>query len=884
MERSSIINKGKGALARSANSYPTHNQPDNTRPRLFVLDADNLITRMKIFKYPLFILFLFPAYLIPTAALYSQKQTVEYGEPEELEIGGIEVTGIFFSDPAAIKSVAGLKVGQVIKIPGTEITKAMRNLWKLRLFDDVSITQDKRIGNIIFLSIHLVERARLANWSYRGVKQGVHDDLNDVIKPFLIKGQVAGTAMQINAKNAIEKYYIDKGYLDAVVTVSEEETSERSNAVNLIFNIDPKEKVKIADISFTGNEEVKDKKLRKLLKETKAKSHLLKKSKFVDKDFETDKQAIIDYYHTLGYRDAAIVSDTVWRDKKGFLNIQMAIDEGDKYYFGDITWKGNTIHDSESLSKILGIKKGEVYNEKLLDSRLHFSIDGRDISSLYLDDGYLFFTVDPTEISVVNDTIDLEMRIFEGPQATIDEVIIKGNTRTHEHVIRRELRTQPGQKFSRSDIIRSQRQIIALGYFNPENLGIETPVDQANGTVDIIYEVEERPSDQLELSAGWGGFGRSKVIGTLGVTFNNFSLRNIFNKNAWSPLPQGDGQRFSVRAQTNGDFFQSYNFSFTEPWLGGKRPNSFTVGGVLTKFNQEDFGGGRLAIGRAYVGLGSRLKWPDDNFVSNTTLNIEYLNLNNYATGDFVDKFGKGIENGFYNNYSISQTLARTTINEPTFPRTGSEISLTIKATLPYSLLGREVNMDDPMDLYKWVEYHKWRFDAAWYTPVVGKFVLKTAAKMGYLGFYNKDIGAPPFERFEVGGDGLSNQQFGITGKDIIAMRGYETGDIAANQLGGAAIFNKFTAELRYPLSLNPSSTVFALMFLEGGNAWKTFEDYNPFDLKRSAGVGLRAYLPMFGLLGFDFGYGWDNINKIESGAKWTEFGNFNIILGFEPD
>ncbi len=838
---------------------------------------------MKSLRYTKKIIFFLAFSFLYTFNLLSQTPTIEYGAVQELEIGGIEVKGVFFSDPNAIKSVAGLQVGQIIKIPGTDITRAMKNLWKLRLFDDVQITQDKKIGNIIFLSIHLMERSRLAGWSYRGVKQGLHNDLNDVVTPFLIKGQVAGTAMQINASNAIEKYFTEKGYLDVVVTTKEEEASDRVNAINLVFDIDTKEKITIEDITFAGNEVVKEKKLRGLMKETKAKSHILKKSKYIESDFDSDKLAVIAHYNTLGYRDAKITNDSIWRDAEG-MKMLITIDEGDKYYFGDISWKGNTKYDAEALNKVLGIRKGEVYNEELLDSRLRFSIDSRDVSSIYMDDGYLFFNVEPTEISVEDDTIDIEMRIFEGPQATIDEVIIKGNTRTHEHVIRRELRTQPGQKFSRSDIIRSQRQIIALGYFNPENLGIQTPVDQTNGTVDIIYEVEERPSDQLELSAGWGGFGRSKVIGTLGVTFNNFSLRNIFNRDAWSPLPQGDGQRFSIRAQTNGDFFQSYNFSFTEPWLGGKRPNSFTVGGVLTKYNQEFFSGGKLAIGRAYVGLGSRLKWPDDNFVSNTTLNLEYLNLEDYSTGDFRDKFGNVISDGFFNNFSISQTIARTTINEPTFPRSGSQISLTLQATLPYSLLGRNVDVNNPTELYRFVEYHKWRLDAEWYTPVVGKLVLKTSTKMGFLGFYNKDIGAPPFERFEVGGDGLSNQQFGITGKDILAMRGYETEDIAANQFGGATIFNKFTAELRYPLSLNPSSTIFGLLFLEGGNAWKNFDDYNPFDLKRSAGVGVRAYLPMFGLLGFDFGYGFDNVTKIRNGAKWTEFGNFNIILGFEPD
>jgi len=559
--------------------------------------------------------------------------------------------------------------------------------------------------------------------------------------------------------------------------------------------------------------------------------------------------------------------------------------EGKKYYFGEITWKGNTMHTSDQLSRILGIRKGEVFNEELLESRLRFSLDGRDVTSLYMDDGYLFFNVEPTVVSVNDNMIDLEMRIFEGPQATIDEVIIKGNTRTHEHVIRRELRTQPGQKFSRSDIIRSQRQIIALGYFNPENLGIQTPVDQTNGTVDIIYEVEERPSDQLELSAGWGGFGRSKIIGTLGVTFNNFSLRNLFNKEAWSPLPQGDGQRLSLRIQTNGDFFQSYNFSLTEPWLGGKRPNSFTVGGVITNVDQTYYQGGKLNISRAFVGLGSRMKWPDDNFISNTTLSTEFIKLQNYSSGDFFDKNGVQITNGNFKNFSIQQTVARTTINEPTFPRNGSLISLTVQFTLPYTgLFGRDYDPDSPQSLYEYIEYHKWSIDADWYTPLVGKLVLKTAAKLGYLGYYNEDIGAPPFERFEVGGDGLSTQQFGITGKDIISLRGYELDAITANEKGGATIFNKFTLELRYPLSLNPSSTIFATMFLTSGNAWKRFQDYNPFNQLRAAGVGLRAYLPMFGLLGFDYAYGWDNQALLNSGAKWSQYGNFNIVLGFEPD
>lgn len=851
---------------------------------LYVFVADNLITRMKSMRFRYLFIVCLSFFVWAPSSLLSQTTPVQYGEVEELEIGGIEVVGVFFSDPNAIKSVAGLKVGQVIKIPGTDITKAMRNLWKLRLFDNVQINQDKRIGDIVFLTIRLSEQSRLAGWSYRGVPQSVHDDLNEILTPFLIKGQVASTANQINARNAIKKYYIEKGHLDATVEVREEEAGERANAINLIFEIDPKEKIKIEKIACDGCNAISEADLRKYLKETKAKSHLLKKSKYVQSDFEADKALVIAQYRKQGYRDAQITGDTIWRNNDGLMEMVVSISEGQKYYFGNITWKGNTVHTNDQLTRILGIRKEEVFNEELLESRLRFSIDGRDITSLYMDDGYLFFNVVPTEISVVDNTIDLEMRIFEGPQATIDEVIIKGNTRTHEHVIRRELRTQPGQKFSRSDIIRSQRQIIALGYFNPESLGIQTPVDQTNGTVDIIYEVEERPSDQLELSAGWGGFGRSQIIGTLGVTFNNFSLRNLFKPEAWSPLPQGDGQRLSVRIQTNGDFFQSYNFSLTEPWLGGNRPNSFTVGGVITKVDQTAYQGGKLKISRGFVGLGSRLKWPDDNFISNTTLSLEFIELDNYSTGDFLDKNGRPITDGLFKNFSVAQTIARSTINEPNFPRNGSLISLTIQATLPYSLFGRNYIPDDPQSEYEYVEYHKWDVDAEWYTPLVGKLVLKTAAKLGYLGFYNPDIGAPPFERFIVGGDGLSNQQFAITGQDIISLRGYELADITANQSGGATVFNKFTVELRYPLSLNPSSTIFGMLFLTSGNAWKNFEDYNPFNQLRAAGVGVRAFLPMFGLLGFDYAYGWDNQSKLNAGARWTEYANFNIVLGFEPE
>ncbi len=780
----------------------------------------------------------------------------------------------------------GLKVGDKITIPGNDITRAILNLWKLRLFTDVQIIQEKIIGESIFLNIYLQERPRLSRYAYNGVSKSAHDDLNDVVKPFLIKGQIVSEDTKLSAVEAIRKYYRDKGFHDVEVTVKEHPEEKIANAVALDFDIDKHERVKIAEITFNGNTHVKNGKLKKLMKKTKARTRLLARSKLVRKDYKEDKDALVKYYNTLGYRDMQITHDTIWRDHKGLIHIAMDISEGNRYYFRNITWKGNSIHPDEKLADLLGIKKGDVYDEDLLDKRLHFSLDGRDVSSLYLDDGYLFFNVDPVEVAVENDSIDLEMRIFEGPQATIDRVVIEGNDRTHEHVIRRELRTTPGQKFSRSDIIRSQRQILNLGYFDQEHLDIETPVDQARGTVDIIYKVQEKPSDQLELSAGWGGYGTSKVIGTLGVVFNNFSLRNVLNKEAWHPLPQGDGQKLSLRAQTNGDYYQSYNFAFTEPWLGGRKPTSFTIGAVRTAFNNQYYNGGKLAINQAYTGIGTRLRWPDDNFLINGTVTLEGLKLTDYTTQDFVDKYGNYIANGNYNNFSLTLTFARTTINEPTFPRTGSNVSLTLKLTPPYTtLFGRTIkDMNDPQDLYRWVEYHKWRIDADWYTPLAGKFVLKTEAKMGFLGYYNRAIGVSPFERFELGGDGISNQQYGITGKDIISQRGYETTDFAANNNGGGTIFSKYTVELRYPVSLNPSSTIFGLAFLQGGNSWSKFKDYNPFDLRKSAGFGVRVFLPMFGLLGFDYGWGWDKPNLIQNGAKWSQFGKFSLILGYEPD
>jgi len=837
----------------------------------------------------------------------------DYSQRETYEIGGVTVNGAESRDRNAIISIAGFKVGNKINIPGEDIPKAIRALWKLKLFEEVQILQTKKVDKIIFLEIYLRERPTLSRYSFKGIKKSQHDDINDFLETILTKGGIVTDDMKINSKAKIKEFYIEKGKLDVEVDIQEIEDKAKKNTVRLVFDIDTKDRVKVASIDFEGNTVFSDRKLRKQMSNTKKKGTLFRKTKYIKDNYEEDKKAIIASYNTKGYRDAKIVKDSVWRNNKGDIKIEIGIEEGKQYYFRNIVWKGNSIYTDDQLFTILGIVPGDIYNPELLEKRLKFSFDGRDISSLYLDDGYLFFQVEPTEVAIVGDSIDVEMRIYEGAQATINNVIIKGNDRTNEHVVRRQIRTKPGQKFSRSDIMRSQREIINLGYFNPESMGIGTPVNPANGTVDIVYDLEERPSDQLELSAGYGGF--SGLIGTLGVTFNNFSLKNIKDRSTWAPLPQGDGQKLSLRVQSNSRFFRSYNFSFTEPWLGGKRPRSFTVGAVRSAFDYVSFAQGKLSISRIFAGLGTQLKWPDDFFSSNTTANIEFINLDNYARGQFfVD--GLNITTGNFKNFSINQVFTRSSVSEPIYPRRGSRVSLSIQITPPYSLFRSDrffelseaekteairieqakrgpgdqlseadmaniISVRENAEKFEFLEYHKWRFDAEWYFNIFSKFVIMANAKIGYVGAYDNDIGLSPFERFELGGDGLSNQNIGITGKDIISLRGYDVRDIEQNTQnnGGGTIFDKYTVELRYPLSLNPNSSIYLHTFLQGGNAWGSFSDFNPFQVKRSAGFGMRVFLPMFGLLGFDYGWGLDKVVQ-EGGSR----GQFSIVLGFEPD
>lgn len=803
-------------------------------------------------------------------------EALDYNSPRTYEIGDVSVTGTQNLDHSALIAIAALEKGQSILIPGDKISSALNNLWKQELFTDIKISATKVQGDLIFLNIHVTERPRLSKFKYKGIKKSKQESLNDEIA--LKRGRVITPNLVNNTKRTVRNYFIDKGYFNTEVDIIREKDSTIKNSDILTIKIKKNERVRIKDITVSGNTAFPDKKIRKFMKNTKRKKfvRIFKPSKFIKSNYKIDKESIIAKYNSKGYRDAKITSDTVYKVSENRIAIELTIKEGKQYYFGNIKWVGNTKFTDSELNRILGIKGGDLFNQDLFDQRIYQDPNGRDISSLYLDDGYLFFQPNVVETEVRGDTIDFEIRLREGKQARIDEVRIIGNTKTNDHVIRRELRTNPGDLFSRSDIIRSQRELIQLGYFNQERLGINPIPDQASGTVDIEYTVEEQPSDQIELSGGWGG---GRVVGSLGVTFNNFSTKNMFKKEAWRPLPAGDGQRLSLRAQTNGQFFQSYNISFTEPWLGGRKPNSLNVTGYFSnqtngaaKFVRNSEGQRisnpnrqSLGIWGLSVGLGRRLQWPDDFFTLYNEISYQYYDLNNW--NNFI------FNTGFAHNLSFKTNFSRNSIDAPIYPTKGSQTTLSIQLTPPYSLFDGRDEYDDlsNQERYKFIEFHKWKFNSAWFTPLTGgqrKLVLNTKLGFGYLGEYNEKLGQSPFERFYLGGDGLSG--FNLDGSEIIAQRGY--GDRVLSPNTGATIVSKYTMEVRYPFSLNPSATIYGLVFAEAGNSWLTFDEFSPFEVKRAAGVGVRIYMPFFGLLGLDWGYRFDDVPGRTDPTKQTEF------------
>lgn len=827
-----------------------------------------------------YILFFLPLLYIGSAeaqksAGISNDSIVNYGKPDLYEIGGIDVLGADYLDKDLLITLTGIKVGDQINIPGDETNQALTRLWKQNLFQNVGLYLDKVIGNKAFLVFKVQQKPKLSGFTFLGVKKGEADDIREKIN--LMKGRVVTDYVQSNTEEVIKEFFIKKGYLKPQVTVTTKADTLNRNSVYLIIKVARGPRVKIENIFFAGNASVKDHKLRHLMKNTKEKRiwNIFSVSRLRPDDYKDDKSKIIDYYNTIGFRDATILKDTMYYDpKNNWLNIFITLKEGDKYYFRNISWDGNTKYSVDQLNKVLQIKKGDIYDQQKLQNRLSNDPDNT-VSSMYMDDGYLFFQVNPVETAVVHDSIDLQMRIYEGPQAIIDRINITGNTKTNEHVIRRAIRTKPGDKFSRADVIRTERELATLGFFDPEKIQINPVPHPENGTVDINYSVTEKPSDQVELSAGYGGQGEG-LIGSLGVTFNNFSLSNILNKDAWTPLPSGDGQKLSVRVQTNGTVYQAYNASFTEPWLGGNRPTSFTMAlyrSLETNgLTPGETGYDKFVTNGLTAGIGWQLKFPDDFFSFQVLGGFEQYLLTNFSQSGF------DLNSGIFNNFFIKGTLTRNSLDNFQFPRTGSNIFLSCQLTPPYSLFKTNVANETESQKYQWVEYNRWRFTADWYTPLGGKFVLKASAKAGFLGYYNPSVGLPPFERFQIGGDGNGLGTYNFYAQDLIALRGYPVLTPAI----GDPIFNKYTLELRYPFSTNPNAFIYALSFLEAGNAWTSFAQYNPFQLDRSVGLGVRVFLPAFGTIGFDYGVGFDK--NIPGSKKLTDYGTFNIVLGMEPD
>lgn len=800
---------------------------------------------------------------------------IDYGNPKEYIIENITVTGAFHFEEKAIILLSELERGQKIKVPGDDITKAIKKLWDQKLFSDVAIDATQIRGDKIFLDIRVKERPRLAGYKPVGIKKSEWEKVKENLD--LYAGRIVTDNLLSTTKNTVVAYFKEKGHLNATVDITEvRDTQKLNNAVVLVIRVNKGPKVKIKEILVEGNESLSDRKVKGLLKDTKEEHwwRFWKVSKYVESNLRGEKDKVIAKLNDKGYRDAYIVSDSIYKIDPGHIGIKLTVNEGKKYYFRNITWVGNSQYRTGYLDTLLGIKKGDIYNQSVLESRLFMSANGNDISSLYMDNGFLFFSVTPVEIRVENDSIDFEMRIVEGKQARVRNITIKGNTKTNDHVIRREIRTKPGELFSRNDIIRTQRELSQLGYFDPEKFGVNPVPNPYDGTVDIEYTVEERPSDQVELSGGWGA---GRVIGTLGLSFNNFSIKKLFKKGAWQPLPAGDGQQLSVRAQSTGTYYQGYNFSFTEPWLGGKKPNSLSVNVYHTYSSRDNLKRSdpekqRLMITGASVGFGKRLKWPDDYFsVYLEAPSYQYYDLKNYQ-GVFT------FTDGYVNNFAARFTLSRNSVDQPLYPRQGSTITFTGKFTPPYSFFnGKDYSTVTDQERYKWLEFNKWKFTTSHFISLdkKKKLVLNARTGFGFLLPWNKKVGDSPFERFKLGGSGLSGMNF-IFGQEIIALRGYSDGIVS--QSVGDMMIAKYVLELRYPLSLNPNATVYMLGFAEAGNTWQKIKDFDPFNVKRAAGVGVRIYLPMFGLLGLDYGWGFDKVDRDPSFRPGS--GQFFFTIG----
>lgn len=826
----------------------------------------------------LFFFFTLNSFSQDTDTLDFNVPVMDYAYPREYEIEKITVSGVKFLDASILVQLTGIKVGEKILIPGERITQSIEKLWSQGLFSDIKVTYTKIEGGKISLDYYFSERHRLSKLTFEGINRSETQDLLEKVN--LINGSQVTENVINNVDRIIRDFFIDKGYLNIDVQISQLVDPKLPNSVRLNAKISKNEKVKIAEIFFVGNEVFTTEKLRREMKNTKKKNwNIFKASKFIKADYLEDKKSVENFYNENGYRDFKFISDSISKISEDRINLFIKVFEGNKYYIRDIAWIGNTKFPSELLSTYLGMKKGDPYNKTKLEERLF--IDEDAVNSIYMDQGYLFAQIMPMEVRIENDSIDLEMRVYEGQPATIDKVIIRGNTKTNEHVIRRELRTNPGDLFSKTAIVRSARELAQLGHFDPEKIAPNPIPHQAEGTVDIEYELEERANDQFEISGGWGA---GMLVGTVGLRFNNFSIRRIFDFKAWRPVPSGDGQTLSLRVQSNGKYYLSANISFVEPWFGGKKPNSFSFSAYISSQTngrkKGDPSRQSLKVTGLSVGLGKRLKWPDDYFSWYNAINYQNYNLNNWNQY-FI------FSDGSSNNLSYTTMLSRNSAGpNPIYPTQGTNLSLSLQLTPPYSLFN-DVDYSDPdmldSEKYKWVEYHKWGFKSDWFITLAGnlnpsgrKLVLFARAQLGYLGFYNGNIGPSPFEGFDLGGDGMSG--YNLYGRDVIGLRGYENGSLTPIVNGNKSgnVYEKIALELRYPISLAQSATVFALVYLEAGNAWYRIQDFNPFSLYKSAGVGLRAFLPMFGLLGIDWGYGFNPV----PGFPNANGSQFHFVIG----
>ncbi len=826
---------------------------------------------------------------------------IDYANPVTYEVGGITTSGSGALDQRLLL----FQVGEQVDIPGDKISNTIKKLWSTGLYENIRISITKTVGNTAFFDIYLEARSRMLAFAFVGAKKNEETDLREKLK--ISQGNIVNDNLKTTCINLIKDFYIDKGFYNCDVFVEEKPDEKVTKAVNLYFHINKGKKIKIDRITFIGNNNVSNAKLLKAMKSTKERFHftpfykadtvirymlkhpdyyrskdiiehladyfagrvnfhIFKASKFIKGVYEEDKTHLIEKFNELGYRDAQIIKDTFYV-KKNLAYIDITVDEGPRYYFRNIDFVGNTKYSSEVLRRILSIERGDVYNQTLLMENISMNKDGNDISSLYMNDGYLFFSANPTEVLIEGDSIDIEIRIREGQQATYNKISVSGNTKTNDNVILREVTTIPGQLFNRADIIRSQQVLLSTGYFNQEKMDVRPTPNEADGTVDIEYVVEETSSDQLELSAGYGATG---LVLSAGISFNNFSFRKFFKKDAWKPIPSGDGQKLSLKISTNAVWYQSYSFSFVEPWLGGKKPNTLAANvyyQVQTNgYSRSDDAFAAIRILGANVTFGKKLKWPDDYFQLSHSLIYQYYNVHNYSS-IFI------FSDGYANNISYKFTLTRNSVSAPIYPREGSEITFSVQLTPPYSAFSnKDYTTATDQEKYKFLEFHKWKFNISWFTKIVDNLVLNVRLKTGFIGWYNKDIGAPPFERFYLGGDGLSS--WALDGREIIGMRGYDDSALTPIENGsevGGTIFNKFTAELRYPITLNPSATIYILAFAEAGRDWNHQREYTPFNLYKSAGLGIRIYLPMFGLLGFDWGYGFDEVPGL-SGANGSHF------------